>query len=98
MRFLSLSEFAEFCACRGRSCYIYSTQNQPDAEHDMLRFTMRFNSIIINLKPDRICFKNDCDSLNIEQVKDVVVYDDRPCIGTIFKVRAGDSVYTWLMD
>lgn len=98
MRVLSLSEFAEFCMRRGCSCYIYSTQNQPAAEHDMLRCTLRFHSIIINLKPDRICFRNDYDSLNIEQVKDVVVYDERPCIGTIFKVRAGDSVYTWLMD
>lgn len=102
MKVLSLSEFADFCYEKKPSCYIYATQNQLNAPQDYLRMVLRFPTVIINLKPDRICFVNEHDKLSVESVKCVQVYEDRPCVGTIFKIHSGgkdgESVTTWLMD
>lgn len=95
---LSVSEFASFCKERNPSCFIYATENQSSAQNP--RMVLRFDSIIINLKPDRICFKNECDKMNIERVKFVRVYDDKPCVGTVLKIHCEgtDTDITLLMD
>ena len=102
MKVLSVSEFADFCKKKSPSCYIYATQNQQDSQCDNLRVVLKFPSVIINLKPDRICFANENDKLSVERVKFVKIYDDKPCVGTVFKIhsegRNGDKVSTWLMD
>jgi hypothetical protein len=63
---------------------------------------LRFQTVIINLKPDRICFVNEHDKLNVERVSYVQIYEEKPCVGTVFKIRSagtdGDVVSTWLMD
>lgn len=102
MKNFSVSEFADFCKKKSPSCYIYATQNQQDSQYDSLRMILRFQSVIINLKPDRICFVNENDKLSVEGVKYVRVYEDKPCVGTVFKIysegRNGDKVSTWIMD
>ena len=102
MKVLSVSEFAEFCKKKQPSCYIYATQNQQDSQCDCLRMVLRFQTVIINLKPDRICFVNEHDKLNVERVRCVQIYEEKPCVGTVFKIHSagtdGDVVSTWLMD
>ena len=102
MKVLSVSEFAEFCKKKQPSCYIYATQNQQDSQRNCLRVVLRFQTVIINLKPDRICFLNELDKLSFECVKEVHMFDDRPSIGTIFSIvctECGDDVeYTFIAD
>lgn len=102
MKILSVSEFAEFCKKKEPSCYIYSTQNQQNCQCDCLRMVLRFHTVIIGLKPDRISFANEHDKLNVEMVRYVQVYEEKPCVGTVFKICSvgtdGEVVSTWLMD
>lgn len=102
MKVLSVSEFAEFCKKKQPSCYIYATQNQQDSQCGCVRLVLRFNNVIINLKPDRICFMNEHDKLNVERVKCVQMFNDIPCVGIVFKIHSegtkGDVVSTWIMD
>lgn len=102
MKKLSVSEFADFCKEKNPSCYILSSVNQEQLQHSGIYAVFRFHKIIINLNPDRICFVNEHDKLNIEHVKSVKIYDDKPCVGTVFKIycdNAGaQSVLTLVMD
>ena len=45
---------------------------------------------------------NEHDKLNVERVRCVQIYDEKQCVGTVFKIRSagtdGDVVSTWLMD
>ncbi len=102
MRILSVSEFSRYCDDVNPMCYIYATDNQGKKYSHTMKLNLRFTKIIINLKPDRICFLNELDKLSFECVKEVHMFDDRPSIGTIFSIvctECGDDVeYTFIAD
>lgn len=100
MRKISVSEFSRYCREKNPSCYIYLTDNQSDECYSpTMKATMRFSDVIINLKPDRICFSNVCDKLSFERVKEVQMFDDKPSFGTVFNIVCanGKSVSTYTM-
>lgn len=102
MKKLSVSEFAEFCIAKKPSSYIYATSNQQDAQENYIRMNLIFHTVIINLKPDRICFANEHDRMSVEMVKYVQVYEEKPCVGTVFRIysngNGGDKVSVWIME
>lgn len=102
MRILSVSEFSKYCNDVSPVCYIYATDNQSDKYSHTMKMTLRFSKVIINLKPDRICFMNELDKLFFECVKEVHMFDDKPSIGTVFSIICMDGgnevAYTFIAD
>lgn len=102
MKVLSVSEFSKYCADNQPDCYIYATDNQRERFSPSIKAVLRFKNVIINLKPDRICFRNELDKLCFECVKEVQILDDRPSIGTIFNIVCAepgtDVTYTLIAD
>ena len=102
MRILSVSEFSKYCSDVSPVCYIYATDNQGDKYSHTMKMTLRFSRVIINLKPDRICFMNELDKLSFECVKEVRMFDDKPSIGTVFSIVCkecgNDVAYTFIAD
>ena len=102
MRILSVSEFSKYCSDVSPACYIYATDNQDDKYSHTMRMTLRFPKVIINLKPDRICFVNELDKLSFESVKEIHMFDDKPSIGTVFNIVCmecgNDVAYTFIAD
>lgn len=102
MRVISVSEFSRFCKTSSTECYVYSTDNQKDCYSPSMKITMRFPEVIINLKPNRICFKSGADMLCFEGVKEVQMFDDKPSIGIVFNIVCADMgkevLYTLIAD
>ena len=102
MRSISVSEFSRFCKEKNPSCYIYHTDNQDEGYSSTMKLALRFDDVIISLKPDRICFANGHDKLSFERVREVQLFDDRPGFGIIFNIVCSDdgvlTPYTMIAD
>lgn len=102
MRSISVSEFSRFCREKKPSCYIYLTDNQNESYSPTMKMAMRFDDVIINLKPDRICFSNACDKLSFERVKEIQMFDDKKGFGIVFNIVCLDGKspveYTMIAD
>ena len=101
MRILSMSEFANYCGIKRPSYYIYATENQPASSVVYVRMVLKFNTVKTMLHPNVICFANEHDKMCLFDVQDIQVFDEKPCVGTVFRIRfkggdRPDSV--WIMD
>jgi len=96
---MSLSEFSEYCSKQVSPSYIYSTENQGDGFTPSASMVMRFNKVIINLKPNRICFISDESNLIFDGVKEVQMLNNNPAIGKFFRIicSCGATEYTHTM-
>ena len=87
MRVLSVSEFHDWAQHYCPDDYIFSTENNHTLFDTMLRFSLHFpQAIVCN---HRICFRNKKDSMSLECVKEVHMYDDVESIGVVFDIICG---------
>lgn len=96
-----MSEFANYCDRKRPSYYIYATENQQPSSMAYVRITLKFDRVKIMLKPNVICFANEHDKLCLFDVQDVQVFDEKPCVGTVFRIRfkgGGRPESVWIMD
>lgn len=102
MKVLSVSEFSEYCSKQVSPSYIYSTENQQDGLSASASMVLRFDSVIINLKPSRICFLNKESRLSFDGVKEVQMLNNNPVIGIFFRIVCGcggtKTTYTMIQD
>lgn len=107
MQVFSISEFSDYCIREKPSRFIYSTENQQHDEYKNLRVSLKFDQLIIGKTAGRICFKNSCDKMMVENVIRVVVGNSMPCVGTVFSIvtqnNAGQDAgeteeTTWIME
>ena len=103
MRILSVSEFYDWVHEQPPNNYIFSTENNPSFFDSMLRLSLHFQHVTAIVHPSRICFRNNLDSLTLECVKEVHMYDDRESVGVVFEILceggvSGTNVYRFLAD
>lgn len=99
---MSLSEFSEYCSKQVSPSYIYSTENQQDGLLASVSMVLRFDSVIINLKPNRICFLNGESKICFNGVKEIQMLNNNPMIGVFFRIicccGATEYTHTMILD
>lgn len=101
MRILSVSEFAEWDRQHAPSEYIFSTENNGWASADCAILTARYSGALIGSGLNRICFRDNRNSLCLERIKEVRMYDDKESIGVVFEVVCAgkrERVFRFLAD
>ena len=96
-----MSEFANYCEMKRPSYYIYATENQPAPSAAHVRMVLEFDKVKTMPHPNVVCFANEHDSMCLFDVQDIQIFDEKPCVGTVFRIRfrGGDKPDSvWIMD
>lgn len=91
MRVLSVAEFGRYCKESGVNWYLFSTSNQEQYWYP-IGMALRFSSMYVGLKPNRICLLNDSRNLiRFERVREVRVNENAPGVRFKFDVVCLDE-------
>lgn len=96
MKKMTIKEFADFSLAKSGSShavFLYDSSNQNRNKCADFDFTLLFDQVEYSLAPNRLVFLNSDHSarLQISRVKNILVHDRRPGIGTIVEVICGSK-------
>ena len=99
MRKLSVSEFQEWVRNRQPEEYIFSSENNTGSIPAGLYMRFRFRDTLIRPDSRRICFGEARHSICFDEIKEVIMYEDRESIGTVFDIvcKKYDGVVSYRM-
>lgn len=89
MEKLSLTGFKFMCEQLAPVEFVFDTCNQDSNIISDIKMVSKYTSVIVTLKPDRICFKNEFGILCFSRVKNVLYHDDLAGIGYVFEIICG---------
>ena len=101
MRALNTSEFGQWIGENNPASYIFSSENNSWLYKQSLNSLIRFDNADVSCVFNRIYFKCVSGSICLENVKEVLMYDDIQCIGVIFDVVCGENnkyIYRFIAD
>lgn len=105
MKMLSMMDFKKMCESIAPASFVFNTENQPNGMSEKAKFVQRYTDVIFMLAPDRICFKNDIETLCFSGIKSIRYNDDEKHVGEIFNITCGilddnsaDISYTIIAD
>ena len=81
-----ISDFAKRLKTLGLREYIYDSDNNPGQESRSLRLCLRFSSASFSPSSGRIVFRDGRQSLTLNCVKEVRLYENFNTVGTVFDV------------
>ena len=84
MRILTVSEFEDWCRSNAPSQIIYASSNQKFT--GCIRVSLRFDRVIVCPELRQIWFGSGNDSVFINTVKEVHMFDDVKRVGTVFDI------------
>lgn len=91
MQMLSITGFKKMCEKISPATFIFDTENQPWVSDRHLKMVARYSEMICMLNPNRICFKNNHDTLCLNRVKAIRYHDDDESVGETFSIICGNS-------
>lgn len=105
MKTLSVREAQAFFSSLGSDCYVFSTKNQEKYTYpSCVDVCVRYKEMLVSWLTNRVCFKNENDTLCLTGVKCVKI-DDDPCIGLPFYIvcnskdnEAKENVFAFIAD
>ena len=86
MRDMTVSEFYEYCMSSGKTNYIYATDNQKGYDFNSVRLSLRFENMSIGTSKNKLLLFNESCKMSLNDIIKIVLYDERPCIGTVFVI------------
>lgn len=86
VKVFSVSEFGEWYCNTAFREFVFSTSNQSENKYGEVRFSLRFNQIIVHPEIKQVYFRNYSDALCLDQVKEVHMYDDMGNFAAYFDV------------
>ena len=84
MKVLSVSEFREWQLEHCPREFIFDSDNNSWLSPFGIHVVLRFTSVVFGSTLCRLLFRNAQDSLCIEQIKEVHMFDEIDCVGTVF--------------
>lgn len=90
MKVFSVSEFGKWYRDTAFRELVFSTSNQTDNRYGDIRLSLRFNQVIVHPEIRQIYFKNCSDTLCLDMVKEVHMYDDMGKFAAYFDVVCVD--------
>ncbi len=84
MKVLSVSEFIEWQREHSPQEFIFDSDNNSWLSPYGIHVVLRFQSVAFSSTMRRVLFRNTRDSLCIEQIKEVHMFDEIDCVGTVF--------------
>lgn len=91
MRALSMMEFKNLFDDVKSVTFVYDTSNQPNGMCEDIKIVSRYSEMICMLNPNRICFKNDSNTICFDRVKTIRYHDGECCVGNIFSIVCGNT-------
>lgn len=86
MTVFDIAEFLDWQKSSGLNEYIFDSDNNDWLTSCCFHVCMRFPTVSVSMAFHRIIFQNGNNYLDLEHVKEIILYDDCDTVGTVFDV------------
>lgn len=89
MRIFNVPEFQAFCKQKNLCDFVYASDNQQAASPCAV--TARLHTITFASSPYRILLRGENTSVRFDHVREIVMEEFRPCVGTVLHIICGEK-------
>lgn len=88
MKSMSVREFEEYCSGL-QAQFVFDSKNQNAMKNDYARIISRYDTAIISIVPNRLCFKQGNNMICFENVS-YIDSEEHNGIGTFLTIHCGE--------